>query len=309
MRTGVVVAARNASRWIADAVVSVRAQTHRDWRLAVVDDGSTDDTAHQTAEAAGGDSRIAVIRQRPMGVSAARNRGACAVADADALLFLDADDWLAAHALRSLSELLLSAPQSVAASGTCAFVHEHDGPGSWPRQLLYPRSGDLLDDSLLKRNMFANCGQVLLRAAAVRAAGGFRPELAFGEDWEFLVRVAVCGRFRAMPPSDMPTLFVRRRPAGAFLSQAARPHASKDCMDAIFGHPALVARFGSDRLRRLRARAETEQMWTRGRALLAQGRRMEGCATLWRSLPGRPSMRRLTFALAATAVPGLGALA
>jgi len=70
---GVVIPAYDAAHWIADAVASVRSQTHRDWRLVVVDDGSTDGTG--AVVAAFDDPRIRLIRQDNAGVSAARNRG------------------------------------------------------------------------------------------------------------------------------------------------------------------------------------------------------------------------------------------
>ncbi len=47
MRIGIVVPAYNAAPWIGDAIASVIAQTHRDWMLVVVDDGSTDGTAQR----------------------------------------------------------------------------------------------------------------------------------------------------------------------------------------------------------------------------------------------------------------------
>jgi glycosyltransferase involved in cell wall biosynthesis len=299
MRIGVVVAARDAEAWIADAVVSVRAQIHRDWILAVVDDGSRDQSATRALEAADGDPRVRLIRQIGAGVSAARNRGAAAVGDTDALLFLDADDWLAPHALTRLAACLRAAPQAIAASGSCAFVPAEAKPGAWPLRLLHPPSGDLLERGLLQRNLFANCGQVLLRAEAVRRAGLFRDDLAYGEDWEFLVRLAALGPFARLDAGEMPVLFVRRRPAGAFLAQAARIDASGACMAAIFDNEGIKARLGAARLVTLRRQAETETIWTAGRALLAQRRRPQGLLMLARGLARRPSARRAAVALAA----------
>ena len=92
----------------ADAIRSVLAQSHGDWSMVVVDDGSTDATA--AVAASFGEPRIAVVRQDNAGVSAARNVGiAAALASRTtpgAVLFLDADDWLAPNALRVLADTL-----------------------------------------------------------------------------------------------------------------------------------------------------------------------------------------------------------
>ncbi len=53
MHIGVVVPAYNAAAWVGGAIASVLAQTHRDWSLVVVDDGSVSYThlrAHETYE-------------------------------------------------------------------------------------------------------------------------------------------------------------------------------------------------------------------------------------------------------------------
>ena len=125
MRITVVTPAYNAAPYVADALRSVLGQTHHDLRLVVVDDGSTDAT---TAVVTGfSDSRLSLIRQPNAGVAAARNRG-MAAAEGDALLFLDADDWLAPTALATLAATLDAAPEAVAAVGAYARVDAEGQP-------------------------------------------------------------------------------------------------------------------------------------------------------------------------------------
>lgn len=91
----VVMPARNAVRFIEQAIASVRGQSHPRWELIVVDDASTDGTAERVADAARDDARIRMIRlERCAGPGPARN---VALADArgEYVAFLDSDDlWL-----------------------------------------------------------------------------------------------------------------------------------------------------------------------------------------------------------------------
>lgn len=85
----IIIPAYNAGRWLGEAVASVLAQTHTDWELIIVNDGSTDDTlcnAHGYE-----DARIKVVDQANAGVSAARNAG-IALAKGTYIGFMDADD-------------------------------------------------------------------------------------------------------------------------------------------------------------------------------------------------------------------------
>src|SRR5690242_8383826 len=166
MHIGVVVPAYNAAEWIGDAIASVLVQTHRDWSLVVVDDGSTDGTL--AAVASFNDARIRLVRQPNAGVSVARNRGVAELYGAPSpqpppargggVLFLDADDWLAPDALARLNAALDAAPDAVAASGPCTFADT--GP------VRRPPDGDILQ-RLLLRQPFRQ-----LRAAADARGGG-----------------------------------------------------------------------------------------------------------------------------------------
>ena len=87
----VIVPTYNRAYCISRAIDSVRAQTHQNWELLLVDDGSTDDTAALIASTYGDDPRIRYLHQRNAGVSAARNAGIRA-SKGDYVALLDSDD-------------------------------------------------------------------------------------------------------------------------------------------------------------------------------------------------------------------------
>ena len=87
----VIIPCYNASRFLAEAIESVLAQTHENLELVVVDDGSTDDSREIVR---GFGERV---RSEPLphnqGVNFARNRGV-EVARGEFVQFLDSDDLL-----------------------------------------------------------------------------------------------------------------------------------------------------------------------------------------------------------------------
>ena len=200
-------------------------------------------------------------------------------------MFLDADDWLAADALSRLAATLAASPAAVAANGAYTFAHT--------RRVRRPPSGDILP-RLLVRNLFANGGHVLIRADAV---GSFRTDIVYGEDWEFWVRLALQGRFAAA--SGPPVLFVRQHEGGAYRRLAADPASFAPCMGAIFGNPALLARFGAPRLAAIRRRTEAENAWIIGRERIRHGG--DGRAWLLSSFRAAPSARRAALLVAGAA--------
>jgi glycosyltransferase involved in cell wall biosynthesis len=301
LKIGVVIPAYNAASCIGVAIASVIAQSHTDWAMLVVDDGSIDGTADVVAGFS--DARIRLIGQANAGVSAARNRGAREV-DGDAVLFLDADDFLAPDALARLAVALESSPRAVASYGGYGFVTADATPGARAFGLKSFRegTGDLFE-ALLERNLFANGGHVLIRRTALDAMNGFRTDIVFGEDWEFWVRLAMRGPFAAVPGRS-PLLFVRQLPSGAYLRMATDPHAFGPCMEAIFGNALMRSRLGTARRFALRQRAEAENAWIIGRELIRHGNWDEGRRWLLHSLSMKPRLKR-SLMLAATPVLAL----
>ncbi|MGV9011021.1 MAG: glycosyltransferase family 2 protein [Flavobacteriales bacterium] len=106
--------AYNAETYIAEAVRSVLGQSHTNWELVVVDDGSTDGTAKilSTFE----DPRIRVLHQVNKGIGSARNLALDHV-KGELLAFLDADDILPADSLLARVKLLHDRPEVDIADG------------------------------------------------------------------------------------------------------------------------------------------------------------------------------------------------
>lgn len=104
----------NKASYVRKAVESVVGQTHRDWELIVVDDGSTDGGGDIVTAIA--DPRIRLVRQENAGVSAARNRGVALSGEAafrsPYICFLDADDWWEPTFLAEMAALIERHPDA-----------------------------------------------------------------------------------------------------------------------------------------------------------------------------------------------------
>lgn len=88
----------NASRFLREAIDSVRSQSYQYWELLIVDDGSSDNSVQIVADYMGQDSRIRLIQQPNSGACAARNNG-IEHAVGKYLKLLDADDILCSDCL------------------------------------------------------------------------------------------------------------------------------------------------------------------------------------------------------------------
>jgi hypothetical protein len=295
LRIGVVIAACDMAAWIGTCLRSLLNQTHADWAAVVVDDGSRDGTGAVVAGLA--DPRIHLVRQANAGVSAARNRGLAEVAG-DAVLFLDADDWLAPDALARMAAALRAHPKAAAVWGRFALMAGTAEPGDRPRRVVRPRlpAADAVP-ALLVGNRFANGGHVLVRRCAAAQAGRFNTRLRFAEDWEFFVRLALVGPLMPVPGAA-PLLFVRQRAGGAYLRHVTDLGAFLPAALTIFHNPDVQARFPARRLAALHRAGQAEKAWIAGRAMLEIGGAGPALGLLRWSVWHHPTLRRIALMLA-----------
>ncbi len=185
-RVSIVIATHDQGRWLARAIESVRAQTFVDWELAVVDDGSTDDTA-AVVEPFLADDRIHYLPGARAERSLARNRGIAATRG-ELVAFLDADDlWL---------------PEKLARQVACLDTHPHAGlcyttarfVDTEERRLPDRKPPEPLPARALPRLIRGNVlvlASVMVRRTVLDRVGGFAPLPVYGcEDWDLWLRVA-----------------------------------------------------------------------------------------------------------------------
>ena len=92
---GVIVPVYKVEKYIAECIESILAQTHTNFRLILVDDGTPDDAGKICDGYAKKDTRITVIHQENAGVTRARARGVEEAADCEFITFVDSDDTIA----------------------------------------------------------------------------------------------------------------------------------------------------------------------------------------------------------------------
>lgn len=180
MRLGVVIPAHNAELYIEETLLSVVRQSVVEWSCVVVDDGSTDNTSQVVARVAEFDGRFHLVRQKQLGVSTARNRGAAMLAPCDAIVFLDADDLLTPNAFLRHRQALLRNPTAAASTGAVLLINE---VGVEIGQAPTPQPGLITLRQVFHQNPCPTASGYAFRTTAYVDAGGFQSVFWYGEDW------------------------------------------------------------------------------------------------------------------------------
>lgn len=158
-----------------------------DLELRVVDDGSRDGTPRAARDACGDDSRGRVITRDHGGTpGGARNFGVHG-ASGSVLAFLDSDDaWLPGKLLRQIP---LHHPGGSLLSHTRErWIRKGREISQEGRRFsVYRRSGDLLEDSLVK--CIIGPSTVMISRSLWERTAGFREDLEVAEDYEYWLRL------------------------------------------------------------------------------------------------------------------------
>ena len=190
----ILIPAYNAAHFLPGALESVLAQTVSEWRILLVDDGSTDNTREfveqfvaEKAERLAG--RLTYLYQQNRGLPAARNAGIRA-GNAPLIALLDADDqWLPTRLEDSLRSLEGAADAGLSYGGISRFdLHDTvldtfvtSEPG---------RSRKEVARRLYTRAVHFPCPTVTFRRECVEAVGLFDETMRATEDRDMWLRIA-----------------------------------------------------------------------------------------------------------------------
>jgi len=181
-RISVVIPCYNHAHYLPQAIESVLQQEYESVEIIVVDDGSSDETAHVAASF----PSVRYLHQNNRGLASARNLGIRESTGAY-LLFLDADDRLCPGGLHTAARAMEAHPG-------CGFVygrfHFVDSTGQILENCDPPPDNPDTYLGLFRGNHIAMCATVLFPRAVLDRVGGFRPELRASEDYDLYFRIA-----------------------------------------------------------------------------------------------------------------------
>ena len=175
----------NSERTVEYAIKSVLNQTHTNYRLIIVDDGSTDET-EVVCKKYLEDNRVVYHKVEHGGISKTLNAG-IELATADYIARQDSDDeWMPWHLDFLLNEL--DSNSNLDIIGSKVVEDENKLPGGIRRNYFNTLSGEELWLTLAYRNIF-NHSTVIFKKKAYEEAGRYDSEFDGFEDWHLWARM------------------------------------------------------------------------------------------------------------------------
>jgi len=180
----VIIPVYNGEKTIAETIKSVLNQTFSDFELIIINDGSTDGTEQVVSNFS--DKRIKLINIKNSGPSAARNKG-IEEAKGEYVSFIDSDDlWSQDKIEKQLDKLINNMEYGVAYSWTI-FIDENSKYIHPLKKVDYQGN---VSEKIIKGNFVGSGSNILVKKEAVKSIGYYCISLRYGEDWDYLIRLA-----------------------------------------------------------------------------------------------------------------------
>lgn len=176
----------NKETTICKTIESVLKQSHQQFELIIINDGSTDNSLDVIESIV--DSRIKIINKPNGGVSSARNKG-IEEANFEYIAFLDADDIWGSRYLEDMYTLIKEYPLAEVYSSNFEFVNQNKKT----RPATNGLSRGYLDNyfKLACKSAIIHSSSVIIMKSAFLKVGGFHEKMKHGEDLDLWTRLGV----------------------------------------------------------------------------------------------------------------------
>jgi len=197
MLVSIILPVYNAELFLEVALESVLSQSHEDFELIAIDDGSTDSSLQILKRLSVNNKRVRVFSQNNQGLVNTLNRGIC-LANGDLVARMDADDICDPKRLECQVRFMSENPDVVCVGSQIQLI---DPVGRDLMQMRMPLNHEDIDE--------ANCSCVtgivhptsLIRLSALKLVGGYRGAYTHAEDIDLWLRLAEIGRLANLPMS------------------------------------------------------------------------------------------------------------
>lgn len=280
----------NAMPYLPEAVESIRAQTMRDWRMVIVDDGSTDDTVAYLENL--NEPRIEVFRQPNAGPAAAANFGLAQI-ESPFVMRIDADDVALPTRMAEQLAFLRNNPHvGLVGSQIRMLGSRRQGPVS----TLATDHHTIYNDLIHGRHAICNPA-IMCRTELLKEIGGYDTQ-SDQDDWHMCLRM---GEVAELANLDRPLLLYRVHAGSLNIS--------------TLGQLRLGIAFACERARRRRdgrppiaydeflAQRRSAPLWRRGLAALDDYALAQYRNAMVEILGDAPLRGRLRLAISAAASP------
>lgn len=209
----VLMPAYNAGKYIREAIESVLQQTHRNFELLIVNDGSTDDTVSVVLSF--NDPRIALVNKEHEGIAQSLNTG-LRLADSHYVARFDADDICMPDRLEKQFNFLEDHPDYVLTGCDAEYILENG-------EYLFSFKCIAHSNEEIQRNMYVYCpfihSSVMYKKHEVIKAGGYNAHAHNFEDYLLWTALAKMGKMQNLRE---PLIKVRFNPASVTIDEKWR---------------------------------------------------------------------------------------
>lgn len=196
-KISVIIPVYNGEKTIEATINSVLQQTFDDFELIIINASSTDSTLEIVSQFK--DYRITVFTYNRANVAVNRNRG-FNHAKSEFITFLDADDLWTLDKLEAQYKVLLENPE---AGVVYSWSNCIDETGKFLRGCSYVKWDCDVYPKLLLDDFIGSGSNVMIRASAFSAVGGFDESLSNAQDTDMWLRLAAHYHFVVVPKAQI----------------------------------------------------------------------------------------------------------